>query len=194
MNNVPKLKADEIDLYKSLTGTSALEHRLNGLLPVIDIADDHFYVDIGKQSIRPKGNVKNAGLDLKNGGWVDEMTNEHCFYYDKQTRQETKISPDITTLPEHVVLVKIPPVKVLDPVGAAKENGLAPNTYLSVFPLVMYRKAEVLPLNETVLFDVAKENRDKIYQKQYDAKRRTGEKNMVKKKPASKKKGGQHLY
>lgn len=193
MNNVPKLNAADIDLYKSLAGTSALEHRLSGLLPVIDIADDYFYVDVGKNSIRPRGNVTNAGLDLKNGGWVDEMTNERCFYYDKQTRQETKISPDIAALPEHVVLVKIPPVMVLDPVGVAQEKGLAPTTYLNVFPLVMYRKAEVRPLNETVIFDIAKENKDRIYQAGYHAEKRAGKKNVVKRKPANKKKGGKSL-
>lgn len=192
MKQVPNLNAEDIAIYQSLVGASALKERLeNNLLPVVKIADDLFYINWSQNKILPRGNVQSPGLDMKNGGWVDSSTHERCFYYDTIYKKETKISPDITALPENVVLIKVPPARAIDPVGAAQAKGLDPTAFLKRYPIKMYLEAQVIPLEETVLVDIIDVNKTKKQSEQLrQDKNKSGNRQLVKKKNNPGKKPG----
>jgi hypothetical protein len=150
---------NQLSYYKQIQPAEAVSHRLEGLLPIVDILDHPFIVDVKGGELLPKGNYSAEGLDLINGGWHDPHTNQHCFYYDTKHMKEARISPDITTLPKDVVLIKIPEMEALDPIGMAKKNKVDTSIYLKKYPQQMYHKAQVSALEQTVLLDVAKANK-----------------------------------
>ena len=152
----------ELSFYKQVSIKDAVDYRMAGVLPIVDILGHPFIVNIKVGELLPKGNYSSAGLDLINGGWYDFQTNQHCFYYHTSQMKEANISPDITVLPKNVVLVKIPAPAQLDPIGMARKNKVEPAVYLKDFPQLIYHKAMIIPLEETILVDVVKSNKLKV--------------------------------
>ena len=175
--------AEMIAQLKALKGKKALESRLNGVLPMIDIAGQLFTVDVRVNQLRPKGVHSSNGLNLKHGGWYDDKTHQHCFYYDTTTRSEATINPDLTRLPKEVVMIRIPDAYALDPVAMAKKDNVDPEIYVKMFPLKMFHRAEVIPLQDTVIMDVADQNR----------RNQRHVKLLIKQKPGPKKKNKHRL-
>lgn len=185
MFRVPKQDPKELDLYKSLTGEAALKHRLQGMLPIMDIAGHPFYVEVRLMHLRPKDNFLSKGLDLNYGGSFDEDAKQYSFYYNKRTMEEAAIPEDIKVLPKNVVLIKFPNPYALDPVMMAKLNDKDPRSYLKEFPLLMYREAEVVPLEKTELAQLVEKNK----QNELAAKHATKKKTASKKKAPKGNKG-----
>lgn len=155
----------DIEFYKSLSGEQALKERLNGRLPIIDIAGHPFFVDVRIDKLRPKDNFVTLGLDLENGGYYDDKKNRYSFLYHIPSMEEAKVSRDIIALPKDVVEIQFPHKYALDPVAMARENGVDPTFYLKRYPLVMYRVAKVIPANRTYMATVVHYNLKQLEEK-----------------------------
>lgn len=161
MFRVPKQDPKDMDVYKSLKGKAAMEMRLKGMQPVISIAGHPFFVEIRLMKLSPKDNFMSKGLDLNYGGTFDGVAKEYSFYYNKRTMEEAYIDPDITKLPKNVVLIKIPNPYALDPVMMGQINKDDSTAYIGEYPVVMYREAEVIPLEKTELAQLVERNKQR---------------------------------
>ncbi|MGB8190831.1 MAG: hypothetical protein WCF67_02875 [Chitinophagaceae bacterium] len=134
----------DLDFYKSLNGEKAIAERLKGRLPIIDIAGYPFFVDAHMGRLRPMDNFMTLGLDMINGGSLDSNTNLRSFYYDPVRMQEVKPDEKEAGL-DHLLMVTVPDLHTLDPVGMAKIQRLDPLTHLGQQPFQMFTKATVVP-------------------------------------------------
>lgn len=152
------------DAYENLPQTAkmsieeAVEMRLQGHLPILDICGHPFYIDISNQVLRPKGSSKNSGLDLKFGGKFDVKKKRYNFFYHIASKSEIIIRHDITKLPKGVVLIRFPSVYALDPIGVAQKQESQDDLFWQKYPMKMYSKAEVIPLERSFLANVVKRN------------------------------------
>lgn len=158
MKTTPTSNTD-LDFYKNTTGKAAYDARMQGVLPILEIKDHPFYVDIRLMQVRPKDNFLSAGLDLNEGGQWNESKRQYTFYYDFKKMEEASIGRDITALPKNVVMIKFPGPYELDPVAMARMNGKDPQTYLKSYPMKLYHKAEVIALENTPLMDLVSKNK-----------------------------------
>ncbi|WP_143014193.1 hypothetical protein [Mucilaginibacter pineti] len=99
----------------------APKQRPERLLPEINIAETLFHVDIEKLEFRQVGDPSNRMPII---GAKEEMGFSH-FFFDTKTKNlftgDTKM-PD--GIPGHVRIVLLPPLKELDPIGLARQQGL----------------------------------------------------------------------
>lgn len=165
MNNIGSEHTGDmyhLDFYKSLQGKQALDQRLVGRLPIIEIVGHPFFVDVRLGELRPKDNFLSPGLDLGDGGYYDYQQDRHFFYYDIAKMTEADINAELTKLPKGVVQIAVPGELTLDPVAVARREGLAPDYYLKDYPLLMFQTAEVIPLEKTYLAELVKKNLEKL--------------------------------
>jgi hypothetical protein len=122
----------------------APEQRQERLLPEINIAGTIFHVDIEKLEFRQVADPSNRMPII---GAKEEMGFSH-FLFDTKTKNlftgDAKM-PD--SVPGHVRIVLLPPLKELDPIGLARQQGL-PDDYhnnrrtLKEKPIVFSKKTE----------------------------------------------------
>lgn len=134
--------------------------RLNGILPRIDIAGYPFIVDWRLKELRPVDDFSTR-LDLRHMPMSDDGEKYLCFYH-VPTRCEWKANDSITAVPKDVVLLEIPYELKLDPVSVARQYGLKDTELLENHPIQKELKAKVIPLEETGLPDLIKQNREKL--------------------------------
>jgi len=114
----------------NLTPGKEKEPEMNGShgrqLPVIKFGNTDFTVDVRLEEFRAtKAPWNRIGMDeLHYDG------NSYKFLYDQNTDNVYKGLADINSLPEHVKLLSVPPLKEVDPVGMAKVMGLDDNAFL----------------------------------------------------------------
>jgi hypothetical protein len=122
----------------------APEQRPERLLPEINIAGILFHVDIEKLEFRQVADPSNRMPII---GAKEEMGFSH-FLFDTKTKNlftgDTKM-PD--GIPGHVRIVLLPPLKELDPVGLARQQGLPDDFHnngraLKEKPIVFSKKTE----------------------------------------------------
>jgi hypothetical protein len=96
------------------------------LLPERIICGIPFTVDIDKLEFREAGNPTNRMPII---GAKEEMGFSH-FFFDTQTKNHyagaTKMPNEI---PDHVIMVFLPPLKELEPIGLARKHGIAEDAY-----------------------------------------------------------------
>ncbi|UZJ63944.1 hypothetical protein OKW96_16240 [Sphingobacterium sp. KU25419] len=92
-------------------------------LPLFQIGGTDFFVDIQRHQLREKDNPHNR-ITLGN---VKEEYGFSFFYYDTLTKN--RYNGGTAELPERVMLIIMPPLKELDPIGLARKHGLRDNHY-----------------------------------------------------------------
>lgn len=92
-------------------------------LPLFQIGGTDFFVDIQQHQLREKDNPHNR-MTLGN---VKEEYGFSFFYYDTLTKN--RYHDGTADLPERVMLIILPSLKELDPVGLARKHGLQDNHY-----------------------------------------------------------------
>ena len=136
-----------------------LAERLSGKLPTINIAGNDFIIDLQFNELRLKNNVGNRisliNMDVSSDG------ERLCFFYNPTVKHIVQINPTIIVLPDDVVFIEIPNEFTLDPVGANRQYGLSDTTLLRKYPLQKNLEAKVIPLSETRLPKMIKENKEK---------------------------------
>ncbi|MVT07681.1 hypothetical protein [Chitinophaga tropicalis] len=142
--------------YSSLQGEDAVQARLSGMMPIMDIADQIFFVDVRIGELRAKDNFLATPIDLNNGGHFDSVKKEHLYLYNKKTQSEAIIPADPSTLldDKNLVVIRFPTAYALDPIAAARLNQKDERAYLKQYPMVMFRKAEVMPLTPELVSQI----------------------------------------
>ncbi len=153
-----KKRSDGYDAgyYKGLKGQDALWERLMGRLPIIEIEGHPFFVDVRLGLLRPRDNFMTMGLDINNGGWLNQKTNHRLFYYHVPTMTEAKIPEGTSELPSDTVMIRVPDAITLDPVASARLQGLPHTAFLEEYPLLMYSKAQTIDVKSNRLKDMTK--------------------------------------
>ncbi|AOM80065.1 hypothetical protein [Pedobacter steynii] len=136
-----------------------LQSRLDGQLPIIDIAGKDFNVVWQDRMLKPT-NGSGSGLDLDNMPLDEDGLNYLCFY-NQATESQVLIPENITRLPEDTVLLKIPNELYLDPVGVARDYGQPDAFLLNLYPIRGNLKAEVIPIELSGLPELIKANKEK---------------------------------
>ena len=146
--------------FEIIVNQELLELRQTGALPKIDIAGEEFIVDLRLQELRHARSFHPVlslnSFELTNDGW------HYQGYYHPVIRQLVPIDPKLTELPDSVVKIKIPNEIGLDPVGAARIYNMNERELLRRHPIQKDLKAEVIPLSETQLPSLIRQNREQL--------------------------------
>jgi hypothetical protein len=143
-----------------LVADKKLKDRLMGILPVIDIAGRDFFVDWRLKELRAKDNPV-VRIDLKNMEMDASGENYGCLY-DWDACQVYPFDPQITLLPKNVTGLEIPYELILDPVGVARQYSMSDVAMLSQYPIQEKLSAKVIPLSETLLPELVRENKQRL--------------------------------
>ncbi|WP_130855655.1 hypothetical protein [Olivibacter jilunii] len=144
--------------FREEWGTLAIDKsifdRLAGILPVIDIAGDSYTVDLNRRQLL--GNEGDSVISLA-GGNPHDMINR--FFYDTEQKRQVNLDlRSISAMPENVVLVEVPHMVRLDPIGAARVYGLPDTKLLLKSPIEQNLKAGIIRLSETTLPELIRRN------------------------------------
>jgi len=159
--------------FEIICDPEALRQRREGILPHIDINGEKFIVDLRLYELRhaeyffPVLSLKS--FELTDDGWHYEA------FYEPVMKQAVTIDPDILEFPDRVFKVRIPNELGLDPIATAREYGMNERDVLRRYPIQKHLKAEIIPLSETEVPRLIRQNKEKL--------RREHEQNMQKMKP-----------
>jgi hypothetical protein len=146
--------------FEIMVDPLALNARLQGMLPGIEIAGSPFFVDLRAGELRPAEPlglpIRLAELDLTEDG------NHYQAFYHPLARQIVYPDPKLTEFPDHVVMIRLPNELGLDPVGTARKYGLEELEVVRRFPISKNLKAEVIPLADTGIPGLIQRNRQQL--------------------------------
>ncbi|MFB9843966.1 PAS domain-containing protein [Mucilaginibacter ginsenosidivorans] len=146
--------------FEIICDPDTLKQRREGILPQIDLAGEAFIVDLQLHELRnakfffPVISLKS--FELTNDGWHYEA------FYEPLMKQVVTIDPGILEFPEGIIKIKIPNELGLDPVATAKAYGLDERNLLRRYPISKDLKAEIIPLSETEIPRLIRQNKDKL--------------------------------
>lgn len=146
--------------FEVICDPGALQQRRDGLLPHIDINGEKFIVDLRLHELRhaeyffPVLSLKS--FELTGDGWHYEA------FYEPVMKQVVAIDPGILELPERIVKIRIPNELGLDPVATAREYGMEERDLLRRYPIQKDLKAEIIPLSETEVPRLIRQNKEKL--------------------------------
>lgn len=146
--------------FEIIVDQETLANRQNGILPQIDIAGEKFIVDLRLQELRhaeyffPVLSLKS--FDLTDDGW------HYTAFYEPVMKQVVQIDPKLLEFPDGIIRIKIPNEIGLDPVATAKAYGMDERDLLRRYPIQRELKAEVIPLAETELPRLIRQNREQL--------------------------------
>lgn len=146
--------------FEVIVDPDLLERRLNGELPQINIAGETFVIDLKLQELRHAVHffpvISLKSFELTDDGWHYEA------YYHPVMKQVVELDPKLLELPEGVVKVKLPNEIGLDPVATAAAYGMDERALLRRYPIQKGLKAEVIPLSETDVPRLVRQNREHL--------------------------------
>ncbi len=131
----------------------ALERRLAGHLPTVDIDGQLFYVDLFMGYLRPKDIFSTLGIEFKKIQDDYSILEENfVFTYNPKTYEaETFDFNDIQSIPEHILLVELPAKPKLDPVSYARMCGYDVESFVRTRGIQSHFKINTVPLKKRLL-------------------------------------------
>jgi len=136
------------------------QQRQSGVLPTIDIAGEHFVIDLRLQEFRHAQNftpiISLRSLDL------DSKGDHYMAFYHPFLRQVVNIDPKLTEFPEGVVAIKMPNELGLDPIAAARKYRIDEKVLARLYPMQKELKADIVPLSETGIPALIQKNRQAL--------------------------------
>ena len=138
----------------------ALASRKQNILPQIDIAGENFVVDLRMHELRHAQHffpvISLKSFELTNDGWNYEA------FYEPLMKQVVEIDPKLLEFPPGVIKIRLPNEIGLDPVGAAQIYGMDEREVLRRYPIQKELKAEVIPLAETEITRLIRQNKEQL--------------------------------
>jgi hypothetical protein len=151
--------------FEIIVNQEALKHRYSGNLPRINIAGDEFLVDIALQELRHAINFYPAislkSFELSDDGWKYEA------FYHPVLKQVVELDPKLTGFPDGIIKIQIPNEIGLDPVGTARHYVMNEKQLLRRHPIQTELKAILIPLSETHIPSLIRQNREQL-QKEHE--------------------------
>lgn len=113
---------DQIHLktdFDLMVDQEAYQKRLNGILPIVEIADHPFYVDIRMDMLRPHDDFLSKGIVFSGiEHYFMEDKDAYVIPYNPKTHEFQEIDIDtITEFPKDLIAVSFPHESILDPIG-----------------------------------------------------------------------------
>ncbi|MDB4921841.1 hypothetical protein [Mucilaginibacter sp.] len=170
----PELVMGKSD-FELIVDQEALDLRLKGALPRIDIAGEGFIIDLRLQELRHAKNFHPV-ISLKSFGLSGDGSKYEAFYH-PLLKQVVKIDPKLTEFPGSVVRIQIPNGTGLDPVAAARQYGMEERELLRRYPIQKELKAAVIPLSETHIPALIRRNREQLRREHQEIVRQMKPKN-----------------
>lgn len=143
----------------------AFDMRVNkGILPTIEIHGHTFYVDIRMDKLRPKDDFQSNGIVFSEiEDYLNEEKEVYVIPYDPQKKELGKIDYEtITEIPKNLIIVKIPSIDKLDPVGWNRQHGYDLKTGLTKSGLKMSFKAQSAKWEDIYIPQKIKENLERF--------------------------------
>jgi hypothetical protein len=153
--------------FEVIVDQEALNLRHKGMLPKIDLVGEPFVVDVRLHELRHAENFHLA-ISLKSFELTDGGRHYEAFYHTVLKQPITTIDLQLTEFPDNVVKLRLPDEQVLDPVITARDYGIDEREFLRHYPIQKNLKAEVIPLSETNIPTLIRQNREKL-QKEHEA-------------------------
>lgn len=144
----------DIAFYQSLKGEEAVRARLSGRLPIIDIAGHPFFVEIRRGLLRPLDIFSSNGVNLFDHTRTTYDGKDQIFFYNAQKMESVPLGGNMST--ESLHIVRVPNNLGLDPVTYGEVVDIPYETYLSRYPMKMYRTGEAHPVTEQMLMATGK--------------------------------------
>jgi hypothetical protein len=140
------------------------EKRMQGQLPIVKVAGHDFYVDLRMGQLRAHvpENEPFLGRALNlNQLHVSDDGEKFLGFYHIPSKSQFHVDSEIKKLPKDVVLLEIPNELYLDPIGVARQYGMDASAFVRKYPIQKTLEAKVIPLSETELPRIVKENQQK---------------------------------
>lgn len=143
----------------------AFDMRVNkGILPTIEIHGHTFYVDIRMNKLRPKDDFQSYGIVFSE---IEDYFNyEKDLYiipYDPRKKEPGKIDYEtIIEIPKDLIVVNIPSIHKLDPVGWNRQHGYDLKTGLNKLSLQMEFRANSGKWEDIYIPQKIKENLERF--------------------------------
>lgn len=131
----------------------ALEKRLAGHLPTVDISGQLFYVDLRMKCLRPKDIFSTRGIEFdKIQDDYSILEEDFVFTYNPKTYEAEKFDfNDIQSIPEDILLVELPAKQKLDPVSYARICGYDVESFVRTIGIQSHFKVNTVPLKKRLL-------------------------------------------
>lgn len=144
--------------YGFSLANQALNDRLMGKLPTLEMAGHTFYIDVRLWELRLKDDpLTSISLDEIS---PYEQDGKATFLYSPGTRSVFHPDWRATGIPDGVVAVQTPSIVHLDPVGLARYFNKQDGYYLDRYDFRTEQKAAIVPLAETNFAILFAANRD----------------------------------
>ena len=139
-----------------MTNEALLKRRQEGELPVIKIAGDDFLVNWKSKELVLQADHR-VRIHLGSLMLTGDGRHYGCCYH-LPTKKVVVLKDNITRLPADTVYLLIPNEKILDPVGVAREFGLADTALLPAYPICTGLEAVVISLEQSPWAEKVKQN------------------------------------
>lgn len=154
------LRMEMMSDFEIVIDAAAMIRRLEGVLPLIDVAGKAYLVDIAQSKLRSLDDP-NASIDLNSAELSKDGLHFEC-YLNIKDHSLYRPPTGISSAPEHVVFLKIPSELELDPLKVAQDKKLDLVRFLRMHPIQRDLRADVVPLDKSPLNMIIKANRAKI--------------------------------
>jgi hypothetical protein len=130
----------------------------NGVLPKLKIADAIWTADALLYQISDTDS--HGGVISLKDMVMDKNKEYHLLEYDKLNKKQSNLKIyELIDMPQNIAIVTFPNVDIIDPVGCARREGLSDTHYLVEIPVIAYHTAKMIPLEQTPIHKVIKQNR-----------------------------------
>lgn len=161
--NLPIAALDRKTDYDILINPDLVQKRLNGVLPVIDIAGHDFIVDYRLNELRPKDDFSTS-IRL-NDLYYDYGEEKYKAFYQPATHSVIPIDPaTIAEVPDGLVQIEFPMECALDPIGAARDFEMDMKVMLLKHPPQEKHTAKVIPIERTNIPKLVEKNKERGHQ------------------------------
>ena len=159
-HNLPVESLNRKTDYDILVNPELVQKRLNGVLPVIDIAGQDFIVDYRMNELRPKDDFSTS-IRL-NDLYYDYGEEKYKAFYQPATHSVIPIDPaTVTEVPDGLVQIEFPMECALDPIAAARDFEMDMKVMLLKHPPKEKHTAKVIPIERTNIPSLVEKNRQR---------------------------------
>ncbi|NII26152.1 hypothetical protein HB364_13750 [Pseudoflavitalea sp. X16] len=142
--NMLPFHPDTISLYRTLPGVDELRERLNGNIPFEDMNGQSFYVNIRDMEHQPRSFEDRVGICLNMQANLGTSKLPITFCCNPTIKSETQCNCNKGNLSNGIVMmVKLPDLYSLNPIGIAGYDHQRPTHYLSTHVLVVHRVNDI---------------------------------------------------
>lgn len=155
--------------FDVMVDQEALELRLKGNLPTIEIGGHIFYVDIHMDMLRPHDDFRSKGIRFEDIEFYydNEGTGEYIIPYHPGRHEFEDIDlHNMVEFPKDLILVGFPHERFLDPIGCNRKAGYDKLHGLKETPVKTHFTARAVDLKGTLFQRIMDRNRGSLEKKE----------------------------